>query len=149
MDERALSCWNTDGGYHTNPDGTYDKWTVIQGTRTFYIGNSSDDGSAVVTELEIAPAPGGMGFGVDAPEAAASGEPFTVTITTDASVDTIPLLDASGEPVRAEGRTAEYTATENIYTLTLRQDSTQTYTVRAQDMLGNESEIGIFTVSIN
>ncbi len=149
VDQRALSYWNTNGEYHTNDDGTYDKWTVIEGIRTFYIGDSSDDENAIAAEVEVGAAPSSLGFGVEAPAAVASDEPFTVVITTGSMVDSITLTDASGEPVRAESKSAEYTASENIYTLTLRQNEAQTYTVRATDMLGKETEVGSFTVAVN
>ena len=149
VDQRALSYWNTNGEYHTNEDGTYDKWTVIDGTRTFYIAESSDDANAIVTEVEIEAAPSAIGVAVEAPASVASDEPFTVVITTDSSVDSITLSDASGAAVRAEGKNTEYTASENIYTLTLRQSGTETYTIQATDMLGAEAEIGSFTIAVN
>ena len=57
VDQRALSYWDTNGEYHTNADGTYDKWTIAEGTRTFYIGASSDVTNAIATEVSIEAAP--------------------------------------------------------------------------------------------
>ena len=147
VDQLALSYWDTNGEYHTNDDGTYDKWTVIEGTRTFYVAASSDDDNAIVTEIEIAAAPSNIAFGVEAPSSAASGEPFTVTITTGADVDTIELTTDDGTAVRPQGKEVSYTASENIYILTLSIDGDTGFVVNARDMLGGWSELGRFRVS--
>lgn len=148
VDERALSYWDANGEYHTNDDGTYDKWTVIEGERTFYIAQSSDDENAIVKTVAVEAAPSTIAFGVDAPEAAASDEPFTVTITTGADVDSIRLTTDSGESVLLEGRTVDYSATENVYTLTLRLDADTVFVVNATDMLGTTFELGRFAVRV-
>lgn len=43
VDERSLSYWNTDAELTEREDGTKDKWTVANGTRTIYVGAASDD----------------------------------------------------------------------------------------------------------
>ena len=43
VNERSLSYWNTDGELQEREDGTKDKWTVAEGTRTIYVGAASDD----------------------------------------------------------------------------------------------------------
>ncbi len=43
VDERSLSYWNTDGEEIEREDGTKDKWTVAEGTRTIYVGAASDN----------------------------------------------------------------------------------------------------------
>ena len=147
VDQRALSYWDTNGEYHTNPDGTYDKWTVIEGTRTFYVAASSDDDNAIVTEIEIGAAPSNIAFDVEAPASAASGEPFTVTITTGSDVDTIELTTDDGTAVRPQGKEVSYSATENTYVLTLSIDADTAFVVNASDMLGNWAELGRFAVA--
>ncbi|MDY3766944.1 MAG: glycoside hydrolase family 3 C-terminal domain-containing protein [Lachnospiraceae bacterium] len=43
VDERSLSYWYTDSEAIERADGTKDKWTVAEGTRTIYVGAASDD----------------------------------------------------------------------------------------------------------
>ncbi len=44
VSERSLSYWNSNQEeLNVNPDGTKDKWTVAEGSRTIYVGAASDD----------------------------------------------------------------------------------------------------------
>lgn len=53
--QRGLSYWNSDADYTQRSDGTMDKWTVVEGSRTFYVSKASDN-DVLVQEVAIAPA---------------------------------------------------------------------------------------------
>ena len=55
MTQRGLSYWDSDAELTPHSDGTMDKWTVVEGTRTFYVAKASDN-DVIVQDVVIAPA---------------------------------------------------------------------------------------------
>ncbi len=57
VNQRALSYWDVDGELTTRSDGTKDKYSVIEGDRSFFIATSSDIDRDLIRKLTVDVAP--------------------------------------------------------------------------------------------
>lgn len=109
-------------------------WSVEEGNRTLYVAHSSAD-RELNTEVEIKAARAGASLEAQAPESAAAGEVFQVTVSTPVDVISLQMTNAAGEPYQPVDVLKENLGESITFTYSLQIDEPGT------------AEIDIFTTT--
>lgn len=118
-------------GLSTLKDG---EWTVQEGTKNLYIASHAA-GEAVEAEVEVKAAKAGVSVQAEAPQTAAAGETFDVTVNTPVDVISLQMMDAEGNAYQPVDVLKENMGESIQFTYTLKIDEK------------GKAQINIFTTS--
>lgn len=105
-------------GFSILKDG---EWSVEEGTTKIVIGHPYSDQS-VEAEAEIKAAKAGVSVQAEAPETAAAGEPFDVTVNTPVDVISLQMMDEEGNVYQPVDVLKENMGDSIKFTYTLKID---------------------------
>lgn len=123
ISQRMLSYWDAaQTEYTVRGDGTKDKWTVVEGTRTLELAKASDC-IVLETEIDVKPVVVEKRLRVSAPQTVGAGERFVVDVVTSSKIIGVRLLGEDNRPLPLADLEVVFEDTQTKWKLPVKLDA--------------------------